>query len=68
MMIYVYFICVTFECARQFPGPFDMLQNDRNRAYVLRFESKFIYLTFGPGASFFGNFSWRPPRSVAGKI
>jgi len=41
-----------------------MLKNHRNHAYVLRFRSKFIYLTFGPGASFFGNFTWRPPRTL----
>ena len=62
MMIYVQFVCVTFECARQLTGVFDMLKNHRNRACVLRFESKFIYLTCRPSASFFGNFVWRPPR------
>jgi hypothetical protein len=40
-----------------------MLKNHRNRACVLRFESKFIYLTCRQSASFFGNFVWRPPRS-----
>ena len=46
MMIYVYFICVTFECARQFVGIFDMLKNHRNRACVRRFESKFIWQNY----------------------
>ena len=64
MMIYVQFICITFECARQFVGDFDMLKNHRNRACVRRFESKFIYLTCRPSASFFGNFVWRPPRKI----
>ena len=63
MMIYVQFICVTYECVRQLTGPIDMLKSHRNRACVLRFESKFIYLTCRPSASFFGNFVWRPPRT-----
>ena len=44
-----------------------MLKNHRNRACVRRFESKFIYLTCGPSASFFGNFVWRPPRKKTKK-
>ena len=62
MMIYVQFMCVTFECVRQMTGSFKMLKNNRNRAYVFHIRSKFIYLTFGPSASFFLNSSWRPPR------
>ena len=67
MMIYVQFICGTFECARQFPGQFDMLKNHRNRAYVFRFESKFIYLTCRPSASFFGNFVKKHENEIIDK-